>query len=177
MSMLAMTGVPVFLDSSAALELPGLGRVVLGDRLVARVTDVSSTLSIYDSIPPIVGGAAFWPPESFFYTDQPRGGEVALLGRRRLLLNGPNLALCAGVWSVNAQIDIDPAPRAELLVEWGHGYETSTLEHAFTKPGRFEFLLRHEWTSPAPADFRISLMLPALDGRINFRGLTVRREA
>lgn len=178
MSMLAMKGAPVFQDSWAELDIPGLGRVELGSLPTKRVRDVSCPLSMYDSLPPAIGCTALWPPEIFSYdTPQYGDGEIALLGRRRLLFNGPNLSLCAGVWSVNAQIDIDPAPRAELLVEWGHGYETSKLEHAFTEPGRFEFLLRHEWNLAAPADFRISLMLPALDGRIAFRRLAVRREA
>jgi len=93
-----------------------------------------------------------------------------LVGRRRLLLNGPNIFLPAGSWSFVAEISIDPPGKTELLIEWGHGHDVASLLTPIDVAGRYELSLEKQWTAFQPADFRISLMIPALEGEFCFHG-------
>lgn len=120
-----------------------------------------------------------WKPDLFLYPDaRPSDGPVGsfpLVGRRRLLLNGPNIFLPAGCWSFVAEISIDPPGKTELLIEWGHAHDVASLLTPIEAAGRYELSLEKEWTAFHPADFRISLMIPALEGEFCFHGGTLTR--
>ena len=155
------------------INIPGLGRVerVSYDGELAG-HDPLHPLSICAPEPEFRPASVFWAPEVFVYHDpsSPSSGSIPLVGRRRLLLNGPNIALPQGVWTIEVEFSIQPEPAADLFIEWGHGYETAKVEEVLRAPGRYSLELTHEWVGVAPADFRISLMVPVLDGILEFHG-------
>lgn len=169
--------------SDTVMTVPGLGQVrmvpVEGDGATDDGGTENGPLAYYERLPPPIGASAHWGAEIFAYPD---GGEcrdgragISLLGRRRLLLNGPNLSLTPGVWEARARFAIDPQDHADVLIEWGYGVETAQLTHVFDVAGHYEITLTQEWEEAAPADFRISLMTPALEGTLWFEGVDLRR--
>lgn len=159
------------------IDLPELGKVRSGMRGKGSCNDTSCdvhalNLFEYRGLDQVEG--AKWEAELFSYPDaiinSKQGVCLDLAGRRRLLFNGPNIFLPPGMWRFTAQMTINPPGNTELLVEWGHGYDVSDYTAPITKPGRYEISLEKKWLDIHPADFRVSLMIPALDGRFEFHG-------
>ena len=173
-------GASVHWSDAETLEIAGLGRVN-GPPQATRATISRSDgpLSVFTRDQAVKAGVTSWTPEIFLYpeTRQDNGpsGSFPLVGRRRLLLNGPNIFLPPGNWAFQAEISIDPPGRTEILVEWGHGHDVASLVAPISMAGRYELSLEKEWTDVQPADFRISLMIPALEGSFVFHGGTLAR--
>ncbi|WEK40939.1 MAG: hypothetical protein P0Y50_04845 [Candidatus Brevundimonas colombiensis] len=160
------------------LDVPGLG-------VVTRMEDGGKTspavdalpLDIYSALPAEEHAAAIWHAEIFNYPDAPATpGILPLVGRRRLLLNGPNITIPAGRWTLVADVTVEASPVADLLMEWGRGDDVTGFRHVFGVPGRYRIEITHDWTWYGTADFRVSLMMPALDGEFILHDVKVRRE-
>lgn len=162
-------------SDDAAIELGGLGRIA-GPEIQPSVDAALADhpLSMFERGSRAGERTTSWSPGIFLYPDaRPSEGPIGsfpLLGRRRLLMNGPNISLPAGSWSFVAEISIEPPGRTELLVEWGHGHDVASILTPISVAGRYELSLTKEWETSCPADFRISLMIPALDGDFCFHG-------
>lgn len=180
---LAANGARAWRDTDAVLDVPGLGTVALAGEFWEEATAPVSPgpLDLYAAIPPAFGAAVEWPARYFNYQalQAPASGpmKIGLLGRRRLLFNGPNIALPPGTWTARASLVLDPNSSADVLIEWGYGHDVNSLNAVLKKPGRYEVEISQDWKAPAPADFRISLMMPSLDGALTFEGVTVERTA
>lgn len=170
-------GAVCFYFDNESIDVPELGRVQLfayEQSLDENQKCVSRALRMYD----YRGGNRVketkWGGELFSYpnavTNNKQGISLDLAGRRRLLFNGPNIFLPPGLWRFTAELTIDPPGNTELLVEWGHGYDVSDYTAPIMKPGRYEISLEKKWSDINPADFRVSLMIPALDGSFEFHG-------
>lgn len=164
------------------IELAGLGRISGPQGTApAAPTIADHPLSLYERGTSAGARTTKWSPGLFLYPDARPGngsvGSLLLVGRRRLLMNGPNIFLPAGYWSFSAEISIDPPGWTELLVEWGHGHEVAALTPRIDVPGRYELSLEKQWTGVLPADFRISLMIPALEGDFEFHGGVLTQKA
>ena len=90
-----------------------------------------------------------------------------------MLLNGPNISLPPGVWTASATFAVKPRGKADLFVEWGHGVDVESFAKIFEQDGRYRLDLTKTWYVSAPADFRISLMMPVLDGEFAFEGVDI----
>lgn len=160
-----------------AIELPGLGRIEAPTGLAIPSKEwltTSSALAMFDRGAAMEPKVVSWGQNLFLYPDR-RPSEItdgyhSLVGRRRLLLNGPNIFLPPGYWRFSAMLSIQPPGRTELLVEWGHGHDVVSLTTPIGLAGRYELTLEKQWTEVQPADFRISLMIPALEGEFVFHG-------
>ncbi|MEC7797416.1 MAG: hypothetical protein VX755_08845, partial [Pseudomonadota bacterium] len=177
---LSERGAPTSWSDDPEIVLAGLGRVA--GPVIQTTPDADSAdhpLSMFERGARAGVRATRWKPDIFLYPDaRPSEGPIGsfpLLGRRRLLLNGPNIFLPAGTWSFVAEISIDPPGKTELLIEWGHGYDVASLLTPIEAAGKYEVSLVKKWDAFQPADFRISLMIPALDGEICFHGGTLTR--
>lgn len=173
-SELAAEGAPVF-DVNSPLEIPGLGEIPPPGSVVD--TAGGGVLSFYDRIPPGVGEGVRWPAGIFSIPDcrGPRSAAVRidLVGRRRLLLNGPNLSLSPGKWQAKAEISVEPAGGAEFLIEWGAGAAVEAKTFFIEMAGDYEIDFVYTWAESAPADFRVSLMTPVLEGWLDFKGISL----
>jgi len=173
-SELAEAGAAVY-DANAPLNIPGLGEIEEPKQFADG--ERGGVLSLYENIPPQVGASTSWFADIFSIPDL--CGQAAcevridLVGRRRLLLNGPNLSLSPGKWQAKAEISVDPKDRVEILIEWGSGTEVEAQTFLFDVAGSYEIDFLHIWSKPTPADFRISLMTPVLDGWLTFKGISV----
>lgn len=175
-SELAGAGAAVY-DANKPLIIPGLGEIGGPERLADGRREGS--LSLYENIPPRAGVSTSWAADVFSILDL-QGQEasevrIELVGRRRLLLNGPHLSLPPGKWQAKAQISVEPKDAVELLIEWGSGTEVKAQTFLFDAAGSYEIDFVHIWAKSAPADFRISLMTPVLDGWLDFKGITITR--
>lgn len=178
---LVESGASVSWSDEAEIALGGLGRVCKPQDQASRPPSViDHPLSMFERGPTAGTQATQWNPDIFLYPEaRPSEGPIGslpLVGRRRLLLNGPNIFLPAGAWRFQAEISIDPPGKTELLVEWGHGYEVASLVTPIDIAGRYELSLEKQWTEVQPADFRISLMIPALEGEFCFHGGRLTRQ-
>lgn len=181
---LAQCGASVFYDTGPEIVLPVLG-VVSGPEQQAVDPDRERVpeLDFYEVLPPVVGTVTHWPSNLFAYPGGPvvssQGSKFFLLGRRRLLMNGPNISLPPGTWTARATFAVEPRGKADLFIEWGHGVDVEIFSQIFDVGGRYQLELTKTWNVTAPADFRISLMMPVLDGEFSFEGLdlTFDREA
>nr|MCB7500160.1 hypothetical protein [Enterobacter roggenkampii] len=175
---LAARGAQVWRDTDPVLEVPGLGAVFAKGDAEPPVPS-AGPLALYAAIPLASEARAEWPAVHFNYQElsAPTSGPmtIGLLGRRRLLFNGPNIALPSGAWTARAALVLGPHSAADVLIEWGYGHDVTPLRTILKTPGRYEVEITHDWKTPAPADFRISLMMPCLDGALTFEGLTVER--
>lgn len=167
-------------QGEATLEIPGMGTVVCSDipppATIAPILD--KALAHYRQLPPAIGVETHWSPVLLTYPDPPLDdvpGRIGLMGRRRMLFNGPNIALHEGVWQITVEFEVDPQDHADLFIEWGHGTDVVSMTQVIEAEGRYEIVMAGEWKEPAPADFRISLMSPVLAGRLALLGMTVRR--
>lgn len=181
-STLVAAGAAVFEAGEAHLDIPGLGRVTLEPAAEpAGVHGVERPLRVYDSLPPEHGATVTWSQALFRYGD-PRpaealDGQIELIGRRRLLFNGPHIFLPRGVWRFRATFSVRPADKADLLIEWGYGERAVRIHKLFDEAGHYEIEMQQTWDEVAPADFRISIMMPVLDGALEFHGGTLDRLA
>ncbi|MFN7110172.1 MAG: hypothetical protein ACK4M2_00930 [Brevundimonas sp.] len=177
---LARLGAPVSYAGDGEIQLPILGSVPtpLEAPLAPPVGIPGSGLAVYQDADVPIDTEVFWPSDLFNFgdlADKRRGVRVELLGRRRLLFNGPNIWLPPGVWEACAELRVLPQEKADLLIEWGYGTEVAEIAEVLTSAGRYKIRITQNWLAPAPADFRISLMMPALAGWLEFPGLKVRR--
>ena len=178
---LVESGAGVSWSDEADIELGGLGRVSgPQDQMSATCSFTDHPLSMFERGRAAGMQVTQWKPDVFLYPDaRPSDGPIGslpLVGRRRLLLNGPNIFLPAGLWRFVAEISIDPPGKTELLVDWGHGHDVASLVTPIDISGRYELSLEKHWTEVQPADFRISLMIPALDGEFCFHGGRLTRQ-
>ncbi|MGA0545365.1 hypothetical protein ACO2Q1_08830 [Brevundimonas sp. VNH65] len=160
------------------VTLQGLGDVSRPCEIAVSQLGSDHPLALYKSAPLKTGDSIRWPPRVFSYPGlaaAPEDGRIELLGRRRMLFNGPNIFLPPGRWRLDAEFSINPPARTELLIEWGFGEGARSLSVVIEHPGRYSVSLEQEWTRVAAADFRISLMIPALAGHLDFHGAVVTR--
>lgn len=177
-STLAQHGATVAYQSDPSLEIPGLGRV---ESIVGPSTSCAypraAALALYDQLPTLPGQSVVWGVDMFTYEKAPEGDDrrIEFLGRRRLLFNGPNIALPPGVWVAKARFRIEPQDMADLFIEWGHGPDAVYLRHEFIRAGQYELTLSRRWTKVEPADFRVSIMTSALAGWLELDEVIVER--
>lgn len=181
-STLVAAGAIVFKAEDAHLDIPGLGRVMLAaDRERAETHSIERPLRIYDTLPPAHGATVSWSAALFRYGDpkaaEALDGHIDLIGRRRLLFNGPHIFLARGVWRFRATFSVRPADKADMLIEWGYGDRAVQIQKVFDQAGHYEIEMQQTWDEVAPADFRISVMTPVLDGGLEFHGGTLERLA
>lgn len=167
-------------QSQAWCELPGLGRVEgPADAGLFKAQGLANGLGLYADLPIRSGVSQQWSPDilTFHGADVVDSEEarISLVGRRRLLLNGPNIALPPGEWIVRTRVTIAEDCRPELLVEWGYQTSVAALTHRFEEPGIYEIELTYVWGEVAPADFRISLMTSMLHGEMSLAPLEIRK--
>lgn len=172
---------PFAVMDDAVLNVPGLGEVqrALGEPSALPVRS-EPALEIFKRLPLPQGAQATWQPGLFQYADlgvDSGSGRLSLVGRRRLLFNGPHIHLPSGLWRFEGAFSIDPGGDADLLIEWGYGYDVQSLAVVVNQPGRYEVTLEQVWTDIMSADFRISLMTPLLEGSMEFHGGTITRLA
>lgn len=170
---MVQAGAHVLTMDQDSVVLPGLGEIHRPASVSENAADTRHPLGLYDSTPLKSGASVRWGPENFNYLDAKDTdgeGRISLIGRRRLLFNGPPIVLPAGQWRFEAEFSINPPGETELLIEWGHGYDVQPLSVAIARPGRYSVSLERAWSTLACADFRISLMIPALDGELEFHG-------
>lgn len=176
---LVSAGATVVDARDADLDIPGLGRITLGAEADRAPAEGDRPLRIYDSLPPEPGATVTWSENLFRYADarpaETLDGRIDLIGRRRLLFNGPHIFLPRGVWRFRATFAVQPADKADLLIEWGHGDEVVRIHELFDRPGHYEIEMQQTWDRVATADFRISVMMPVLDGALAFHGGTLER--
>lgn len=176
---LAQNGVMVVGMDQDRILLPGLGEVDHPSAAEPRTPNADDPLDLYRQTPQKPQTSSTWGPELFSYADADaaaaRTGKISLIGRRRMLFNGPPIFLPPGRWRFEAEFSIDPPTQTELLIEWGYGYDTQSLPVVIDHAGRYSVSLEQVWTHPACGDFRIHLMIPALDGRLEFHGGVVTR--
>lgn len=168
---LAAVGAPVLSSEAEAFDFPGLGLVQRRGGPAQKTASPPSVLDMYRTLPVPADSVARWTPDMFNFPDSTQIGEksghIDLFGRRRMLFNGPNLALVPGLWRIEARFMVEPRNRVNLLFEWGHGADAADADITFDKPGHYELALEHQWKGPAPADFRASLMVPVLEGEFS----------
>lgn len=175
---MVQSGARVLTMDQDSVILPGLGEICRPAGAVDTAQNPHHPLSLYSSTPLKTGAAVRWGPERFNYPearDTDAAGRISLVGRRRLLFNGPPIFLPPGQWRFEGEFSIDPPGETELLIEWGSGYDVQSLPVAIARPGRYSVILERPWSTVACADFRISLMIPALDGHLEFHGGVVTR--
>ncbi|MDA0742713.1 MAG: hypothetical protein O3A72_02570 [Proteobacteria bacterium] len=170
---LVTSGAYVCHADDAEIYLPGLGRIAI-DEVGTYPPLAACPLAFYDHLPPPVGTRVDWPAHLFRYCDGgvsvTQDGIIPLIGRRRLLFNGPHIFLPRGRWRFTGQFAVEPGDRAELHIEWGYGESVARLEEVVDRAGLYEVSLDKDWDGVAPADFRISLLMPVLDGELRFIG-------
>ena len=160
------------------LNVPGLGKITLDLGVSSEARTLPCPLDMFRSLPPLPGAEASWPQQLFRYSDPKPAisldGQIELIGRRRLLFNGPHIFLPRGLWQFHATFSVRPEDKADLLIEWGYGDRAVQLHQAFDEAGRYEIEMQQTWDEVAPADFRISLLTPVLDGGFEFHGGVVK---
>ncbi|MGQ2989697.1 MAG: hypothetical protein ACT6RD_00945 [Brevundimonas sp.] len=170
---------PFIPADAAVMNVPGLGDVHCSPNRPLRSTShPEPALDIFERLPIPIGVQATWGPELFDYADpgaDSRTGRLSLVGRRRLLFNGPHIHLPKGIWRFEGSFSIDPGGDADLLIEWGYGHDVQSLPVVIGQAGRYEVVLEQAWSDVMNADFRISLMTPLLEGTMTFHGGTVTR--
>ena len=161
------------------IDFPVLGLVRLPMVYLPASDSGSFELGLYDAIPPKTDTRFAWSPRLLTYHTEVNFDQdlarVEVIGRRRLLFNGPNIVLPKGFWELRVELIANPQNVLNLLLEWGHGTIVSALDHVFTRPGRYELTFVHEWLEAAPADFRASLMIPVLEGSREVQSLSLKR--
>jgi hypothetical protein len=161
------------------ITLSGLGEIRRPAEALRTTSDPRHPLYLYHSAPLKAGTKVHWGPEHFNYADAASAdaldGAIKLVGRRRLLFSGPNIFLPPGHWRVEAELSIDPPGETEFLIEWGFGDQVQSIPAVISRPGRYSVVMEQRWTHVACADFRISLIIPALDGHLAFSGITLTR--
>ena len=170
---MVQAGARVLTTDQDIVVLPGLGEIYRPDGVSEKALNPHHPLGFYGSTPLTSGASVRWGPENFNYIDAKDTdgeGRISLIGRRRLLFNGPPIFLPPARWRFEGEFSINPPGETELLIEWGHGYDVQPLSVAITRPGRYSVSLEKGWSVVACADFRISLMIPALDGELEFHG-------
>lgn len=177
-STVAERGAAVAYQSDPILKIPGLGHVeAVGGGSSACANPRAAAFALYDRLPTLPGKRVAWGVDMFTYEKDTQGDDrrIELLGRRRLLFNGPNIALPPGVWIAKARFKIEPQDMADLFIEWGHGADAVYLRHEFVRAGKYELTLSRTWTKVEPADFRISIMTSALAGWLELDEVIVER--
>lgn len=171
---MALNGAVVVSMDDEVILLPGLGEIRRPSGAEHGRDAPDHPLDLYRKAPLSPEASVRWGPEHFVYCDtlaaQAGNGEISLVGRRRLLFTGPPIFLPPGHWRFDGEFSIDPPGETELLIEWGYGDQAQRLPVVISRPGRYSVSLEQAWTRVACADFRISLMIPALDGRLDFHG-------
>tara|TARA_R110002012_G_scaffold314387_2_gene527060 strand:- start:8223 stop:8651 length:429 start_codon:yes stop_codon:yes gene_type:complete len=122
-----------------------------------------------------------WLPERF--TLDPRRtavGETPFMldvtGPPRPLVFGPYVDLEPGVWRARVRFTVDEtACKHHYRLEWGS--LTDFASHAFVpgRPGVYNLEIDHRWQATAAAETRLILTEGALDGMLEFQGVTVSR--
>lgn len=177
-STVAERGATVAYQADAGLDIPGLGYVEApADALHAVADSTAAAFALYEQLPVLPGKRIVWGADVFSYEKDTFGEarRVELLGRRRLLFNGPNIALPPGLWRAKARLKIEPQDMADLFIEWGHGADAVSLRYEFIRAGQYELTLSRKWTKVEPADFRISVMTSALAGWLELDEVVVER--
>ncbi|CAN5209513.1 hypothetical protein BH09PSE1_BH09PSE1_07400 [soil metagenome] len=179
---LAVAGAKVSADDDTVLDIPGLGPIALAASApTAAPESLDHPLSLFESLPPAHGVKTSWPKRLFRYADTGPAtaldGRIELIGRRRLLFNGPHIFLPRGVWRFRGTFSVQPEDKADLLIEWGYGPSAAQLQQVFEAAGYYEIEMQHTWNEVSPADFRITILTPALDGALEFHGGTLERLA
>lgn len=170
----ARNGAIVVSSEDDVIVLPGLGAVRRPADAPRTPVDTRHPLDLYRTFPLRPGRSIRWGPEHFVYADPlagaTRNGVISLVGRRRLLFTGPPIFLSPGRWRFEGEFSIEPPGESELAIEWGYGEEAQTLSAVITHSGRYSVVLEQAWTRVACADFRISMLIPALEGQLEFHG-------
>jgi hypothetical protein len=122
-----------------------------------------------------------WRPELFFYGDQPQqrvGGAIDITGRARCLVQGPDIRLPAGSWSLSLTARLlHGAAEHEFAVELGadrplvSGTIRSEREGSATVALEFDI----DDLAEEPVALRISSQRAAFDGAIDLIGATLVR--
>ncbi len=100
------------------------------------------------------------------------GARLWLVGRRRILAQGPDIWVPAGQWTVTVQLILDAPVGATLGFQWAQG---DHVEEFLSQSGVYllEFTTRRD--DKILLDLRISLMVPILNGHLTVGPLTIRR--
>ena len=146
-------------------------------------SDAGLALDLYATGIPAIGATADWPTSLFSFDRRndanPTNPAIQdLTGPPRILVYGPYITLPPGVWRARIRFVVDSAAaRHQYRLEWGD--QGAFAEHRF-KPGRagfYELTIDFRWTAAAPSEVRLVLANGAIDGTLEFTGLTVIRIA
>lgn len=169
-------GAAVFSDNSEVLDLSPMGPVANPNAVQPQVAVVPAgdPLAIYQSLPPPVDYSVVVSPERLLYHSilvEPvaEGRLLDLVGRRRVLIQGPDVWFPEGRWRCSLRLILEGKVGVTLLFEWA-GAE---LEHTLAQSGIYEVSLESVDAGPVRADLRISLLVPVLDGLLTVQSMTI----
>lgn len=144
----------------------------------ADPTDTDGPLGFYRSLPVSEAAKAWWPANMLTYpgsrieeTDD--GVCVTLVGRRRLLTQGPHIMLPAGRWVLTTEITLDAPVAVALRIEWG----SSVLEPTLRANGKYEIKMVTDHAERFRSDLSIQLLVPVLHGEMTIHGSRLERQA
>lgn len=176
-SALVQSGATAAHSYDLAIDVPVLGRVTLAEQARPPVECDASELDFYRQLPP-ARGVAFPVRRSqlnfpIYRPTDDGTPRISLLGRRRLLFNGPTTVMAPGTWRLNATFSIDCDQPVHLLLGWGNEVSLEKLEESALRAGRYEISLSNFWMQPGTADFTCMLMTPVLEGWLELESCTV----
>lgn len=173
---LIRAGAPVFSDNSAIVDLAPMGPVANPnpEQPPVAVAIPGDPLAIYQSLPPPVDYSVVVPSERLLYHSalvEPvaEGRLLDLVGRRRVLIQGPDVWFPQGRWRCSLRLILEGKVGVTLLFEWAG----ADLEHTLAQSGIYEVSLESVGAGPVRADLRISLLVPVLDGLLTVQSMTI----
>ena len=133
-------------------------------------------LTMYAALPVPLGAAAWWSVFAFYTNDGYCPPSIDLMGRARILLHGPYIALPNGVWRADIffNLSADAAPY-DYLVEFGAGGNFARIVYRAETAGQQFLALICTVREPALAEVRISLLRAAFHGELEMEGCWVTR--
>lgn len=172
-------------SQAAVITIPGLEPAKRADHseYFLNAEDVSPAgvdgpLAFYQQLPVSETAKAWWPASMLTYpgshieeTDD--GVCVTLVGRRRLLTQGPHIMLPAGRWVLTTEITLDSPVAVALRIEWG----SSVLEPTLRANGKYEIRMVTDQPERFRSDLSIQLLVPVLHGEMTLHGSWLERQA
>jgi hypothetical protein len=162
------------------ITIPGLepvARPVHADQPTApNATAVDGPLAFYQNLPISETAEAWWPANMLSYPgsqveETVDGVCVMLVGRRRLLTQGPHITLPAGQWILTVEITLEAPVAVALRIEWA----STVLEPTLRASGKYEIKLVTDQADRFRSDLCIQLLVPVLHGELTIHGSRIER--
>lgn len=166
---LVRQGAGLVRSEAPAIVVPGLGEIAnpAGDEATASAMTSSGPLAFYSSMPVAPDVLIRWPAEILHYPDSKveaveAGMCISLVGRRRLLTQGPHIVLPAGRWKMRVMLELETTSPVVMQINWASAGFEATLRD----DGRYEIEFVVEESQRFRSDLRLQLMVPVLNGTL-----------